>query len=262
MKKILIGLLLVVVLAAAGIAVWQWDNINALRQGATVDPVELQEKMEEEEQHFQDVMEEYDLPREELPPEVLEKLISGELTPQEAAQQLLQKTGTESGGEDPSAQAVPGSTETTVQSAGQTGQPSAQSPTQPGQPANPGQSDAPAQSAGSSPQNKIQEDIETMYLLRATFEGKLNNVIQEAVAEYASGEADSAKKKEIVLGKLDSLSQMEADCDSQVSAILSDLREQLKAAGQDPSLADEMAQAYENTKDMKKAQLIQQFRGK
>ena len=240
--KILLILLLVVILAVIGVVIWQRDNIQALHQGMTMTPEEVQEQLEEQDRLFDETMDTYDVPREKLTPEEAEELISGELTPQEAAQRLIQHS---SGSSAPGGISGTGTTSgggTPAPSSGQSGQPTG-SPTQ------------------TPEQTKIQEDIAAMYVLRTAYEGKLQSVVQEAIDEYASGGSDGQQKEEIVYSKLTELTALEKNCDQQVADIVKDLREQLKAAGEDDSLAKQVEEAYQTEKSMQKAQYVQRLQG-
>ena len=64
----------------------------------------------------------------------------------------------------------------------------------------------------------------------------------------------------MVRGKLDELIAMEKECDGQVAAVVSRLRELLKATGQDDTLARQVEKTYKEEKSLKKAYYLNEFR--
>lgn len=106
----------------------------------------------------------------------------------------------------------------------------------------------------------IQKEIATMYVLRETYVGKLDVIIQAAINEYAASDG-SKSKEDIVYGKFQELTALEKECDQQVAAVTSRMRDLLKQAGKDTSLADQVEDTYQTEKSMKKAYYIQQMQG-
>ena len=106
----------------------------------------------------------------------------------------------------------------------------------------------------------IQKEIAKMYVLRETYVGKLDAIVQSAIDEYAAS-GGSQSKEDIVYGKMGELTALEKECDQQVAAVTARLRELLKEAGQDNSLAELVEDTYQSEKSMKKASYIQQLRG-
>lgn len=127
------------------------------------------------------------------------------------------------------------------------------------------QKEEPSSGEGQTPPEEtveglIQKEIAKMYVLRETYVGKLDAIVQSAIDEYvASGGSQS--KEDIVYGKMGELTALEKECDQQVAAVTARLRELLKEAGQDNSLAELVEDTYQSEKSMKKASYIQQLRG-
>ena len=86
-----IGLTVVVVLlaAVAAVVVWRWNDVQALRYGLTLDPITIEERLDEQQQVIGDAMDEYGVPSYEFTPEELDRLVRGEVTPEQAAQEVL-----------------------------------------------------------------------------------------------------------------------------------------------------------------------------
>lgn len=127
------------------------------------------------------------------------------------------------------------------------------------------QKEEPSSGEGQTPpeetvEDLIQKEIAKMYVLRETYVGKLDAIVQSAIDEYAAS-GGSQSKEDIVYGKMGELTALEKECDQQVAAVTSRLRELLKEAGQDNSLAELVEDTYQSEKSMKKASYIQQLRG-
>ena len=174
------------------------------------------------------------------------QLASGELSEEEAASRLLGQSGS-------------GETGTTEG-------PEASQSQEPSQAPSSSQSAAPSQSASQSGDNATQEAeaelrqlVATMYVLQATYEGKLEAIVQEAIDEYTAGEHTSENRTKIVYSKYDALTKLEKECDQKVANIVARMRELLKATGQSESLADEVQKTYEEEKSLKKAYYIRAF---
>ena len=97
------------------------------------------------------------------------------------------------------------------------------------------------------------------HAIQATYEGKLEAIVQEAIDEYTAGEHTSENRTRIVYSKYDALTKLEQECDQKVADVVSRMRELLKATGQSESLADEVQRTYEEEKSLKKAYYIREF---
>lgn len=110
----------------------------------------------------------------------------GVLAPEEAARRLL-----DGGGAEPSALRAPDASPTptpTLSTGGDT-------------------------AAVETAQEEIREEIATMYVLRSTYVGKLEAIVQSAIDEYTAGEHTSERRTQVVYGKLEELTALEKECD-------------------------------------------------
>ena len=256
--KVLLAILLLLLIACAGLLIWQWDNIKALRYGFTMTPEELQIQIDTNQKHLRDTMEQYQIPQEALSEDTVARILSGELTPQDAVAALLGRSLTEG---SPlffvSGAGLAGDGQTSSASSGPTIFGEEESPgADPSEQAEPSEPQS-QEALSAAAYDRIQEDIAAMYVLQAVYEEKLDVIVQEAAAAYSAGEGS---REEIVAGRMRSISDLEGECDQKVDTILTDLREQLKIVGQDNSLADEVENYYYAEKNIKKAHYIQQFR--
>lgn len=87
--KIALAVAAALLAAVAAVAVWRWNDVQALRYGLTLDPVTIEERLDEQQKVIGDAMDEYGVPSYEFTPEELDRLVRGEVTPEEAAQQVL-----------------------------------------------------------------------------------------------------------------------------------------------------------------------------
>lgn len=244
--KIALAVVGVVLVAGAITVAVQWNNIKALNYMMTMDTGTLSQRAKENRETLEKAMEDYQIPAYTFSEEEMAQLASGELSEEEAASRLLGQSGS-------------GETGTTEG-------PEASQSQEPSQAPSSSQSAAPSQSASQSGDNATQEAeaelrqlVATMYVLQATYEGKLEAIVQEAIDEYTAGEHTSENRTKIVYSKYDALTKLEKECDQKVANIVARMRELLKATGQSESLADEVQKTYEEEKSLKKAYYIRAF---
>ena len=250
--KIALAVVGVVLVAGAVTVAVQWNNIKALSYMMTMDTGTLSQRAEENRKTLDKAMEDSQIPAYTFSEEEMAQLASGELSEEEAASRLLGQSGS-------------GETGTTEEPEPSQSQAPSESPSA-SQAPSASQSAAPSQSASQSGDNATQEAeaelrqlVATMYVLQATYEGKLEAIVQEAIDEYTAGEHTSENRTKIVYSKYDALTKLEKECDQKVADIVARMRELLKATGQSESLADEVQKTYEEEKSLKKAYYIREF---
>ena len=221
--KIALGVVGVLVVGGVAAAAWQWNNLNALRYGLTMDSGTIEQKLQENEKALQDAMTEYKIPQYTFSQEEIAQLTDGTLSTEEAAKRLLEAQ--------------------TLLAAAPEGQVDAQQAAEP----------------LSEVDQAIQEQIATMYVLRSTYVGKLEAIAQSAIDEYSAGAHTEENRKQVVYDKLDQLTALEKECDDQVAQVVARLRELLKEAGRDDSLAKQVEQTYQEEKSLKKAAYLEAF---
>lgn len=225
--KIALGIAGVLVVGGAALATWQWNNLNALRYGLTLDRDTIDQKLQDNEQALNDAMAEYDIQGYTFSQEEIAQLADGTLSTEKATKKLLE-------GQIPQAASPEGAS-------GQQGSASQEAEPQP------------------ETEKAIQEQIATMYVLRSTYVGKLEAIAQSAIDEYVAGDHTEENRKQVVYDKLDQLTALEKECDAQVAQVVSRLRELLKEAGRDDSLAKQVEETYQNEKSLKKAAYLEKF---
>ena len=110
----------------------------------------------------------------------------------------------------------------------------------------------------------VQAIIADIYLLRAEFINKLDDLIEEGKAEvYAiPKEKRTASVKLAFMNRyLDRGEALEAECDARLEALLADMAAQLKADGGDLTLVDDARALYVQEKKVRKAELYRKYVG-
>ncbi|WP_294536064.1 proline-rich domain-containing protein [uncultured Pseudoflavonifractor sp.] len=250
--KIALAVAGVVLVAGAVTVAVQWNNIKALSYMMTMDTGTLSQRAEENRKTLDKAMEDYQIPTYTFSEEEMAQLASGELSEEEAASRLLGQSG--SGETETAEEPEPSQSQAPSESPSASQTPSASQSAAPSQ--------SPAQSGDNSTQEaeaELRQLVATMYVLQATYEGKLEAIVQEAIDEYTAGEHTSENRTKIVYSKYDALTKLEKECDQKVADIVARMRELLKATGQSESLADEVQKTYEEEKSLKKAYYIREF---
>ena len=230
--KIALGMVGALVIAGGAVTAWQWNNITAARYGLTMDRDTIDQRLQENAKALDDAMDKYNVPKYEITEDELSQLTDGTLDAQDVAKKLLE-------GQAPSGEAE--EKRETASSSGTSASGSA------------------AKEELSAEEKEIQELIATMYVLRSTYVGKLEAVVQSAIDEYASGDMTPERRTEVVYERFDELQAMEKECDEKVASVVSRLRELLKKTGQDDTLAKQVEETYQQEKSLKKAAYIQEF---
>lgn len=251
--KIALAVAGVVLVAGAVTVAVQWNNIKAVAYMMTMDTGTLSQRAEENRKTLDKAMEDYQIPSYTFSEEEMSQLASGELSEEEAAARILGENGGTAEPE-PSQSGAPSQDPSPSQSTPPSQSPSASQSAQPAQSADQG-----GETSAQDAEAELRQLVATMYVLQATYEGKLEAIVQEAIDEYTAGEHTSENRTRIVYSKYDALTKLEQECDQKVADVVSRMRELLKATGQSESLADEVQRTYEEEKSLKKAYYIREF---
>lgn len=252
--KIALAVAGVVLVAGAVTVAVQWNNIKAVAYMMTMDTGTLSERAEENRKTLDKAMEDYQIPSYTFSEEEMSQLASGELSEEEAAARILGENGGTTAEPEPSQSGAPSQEPSPSQSTPPSQSPSASQSAQPAQSADQG-----GETSALDAEAELRQLVATMYVLQATYEGKLEAIVQEAIDEYTAGEHTSENRTRIVYSKYDALTKLEQECDQKVADVVSRMRELLKATGQSESLADEVQRTYEEEKSLKKAYYIREF---
>ena len=208
--------ILLIVIVILCLAVWQRQNISAVMHGLQTDTEDIEQEMEENEQAMDDAVSDYNIPDTYVSEEVAESIIDGTMDVNKVVDEILKKQDSKSGssGSDSSS------------------------------------------ALSSSSDAEIQRLITKLYVLRGSYTSKLNGLISSAKSEFnalpESQRTDTARRR-IISSKISQGSALEGACDAQVSAIVSQIRSRLSAAGQSTALADQIMSAYQSEKQLRKS---------
>lgn len=252
--KIALAVAGVVLVAGAVTVAVQWNNIKAVAYMMTMDTGTLSQRAEENRKTLDKAMEDYQIPSYTFSEEEMSQLASGELSEEVAAARILGENGGTTAEPEPSQSGAPSQEPSPSQSTPPSQSPSASQSAQPAQSADQG-----GETSAQDAEAELRQLVATMYVLQATYEGKLEAIVQEAIDEYTAGEHTSENRTRIVYSKYDALTKLEQECDQKVADVVSRMRELLKATGQSESLADEVQRTYEEEKSLKKAYYIREF---
>lgn len=123
----------------------------------------------------------------------------------------------------------------------------------------PNQNTKPKQSPSPKPQRdydaELSELIGQIYVLDATYSGKIESLLSSAIAEYKSLPPEmhtNTSKWDIGVKYLGVATAMESSCDAQMASILNEIESVLVASGKDLSLVQEINSAYKSKKILTK----------
>lgn len=254
-KKIILSILIVLgilLIAGVGALLWsQWDNVSAVIDGLRHSQEELETKIADNDQAVKDAVAAMpEVTVRDITEEERQALRDGTLTSDELVQNLI--TPQQQPEKDP-----------------ETGE--GYNNQQPKPPADPGQKpdSKPEQQGSSSPptvpektpeqlayEQELSAIIARVYVLREDFLGRLDALMNQAIAEFGkipAEERTASKLAAFASGYLSIGFDMEAECDAQIEAIVVELETLLKENNGDLSIAQTVYDTYVEEKSLKKA---------
>lgn len=105
---------------------------------------------------------------------------------------------------------------------------------------------------------KLDELIAKIYVLKASFIGQIEGLIEQAKNEYVSSKG-KIKKATLVGRYMGKGKALEKKCDAQIANIIAQIKVELEKTGGDIGLVDQIQKAYENEKSLKKAELVDRY---
>ena len=109
---------------------------------------------------------------------------------------------------------------------------------------------------------RIAELVTKMYVLKTEYTGAVEGVVASMKAEYSKLPAEQRTKSakvSIAESYMGQINAMEAQCDAQVNAVVTELRKLLKENGRDMALADAIVSSYATEKDNTKAYYLSTY---
>lgn len=234
-RYVVLGVLAVLVIAAAVAVGTHWDLIQAAKLGMTMDQDTILADQEEKDRQIEESL-------------GIEGLITDEMIAQAQAEIEQSLSG---GSPTPADPAEQGGSAQEPGGTAQTGQtPSSGA-------ANAGESLSPGTAI-------VTKYTAKLYGVRGAFEGKLSGLIAEAKAEYLAlppDQQNGSGKSAILNSKLSSAESMEAECDAMVESLLGEMEAELKAAGESTAPVGELRSYYKEAKVNQKAYYLSLLRG-
>lgn len=222
-KKIALGVLVLLLAALMGLAVWQWNNLRAVYTFMTQDSGQIAQGLERKrEEHHQAIREEVELTVAPPSTEQSEAILSGQATPEEVKEALgiteqLKKTEeTERGS------ASPACTE----------------------------------------QELVNICVAELYACKVDIMAELARLKQEAVDHWLSlpeEERTDGKMREIGMAGLEACYDLEVSVDRQVQEILEKYRGRLKELGAGTGILDTLWNYYCDEKAAEKAYYLDKY---
>ena len=87
--KILILILIILLAVICAVAVWQWDNLKALKYSRSMSDEEIQSELEENQKEFDEVAEEFSISEKELTQEQIDAVVSGAMKVEDVADMII-----------------------------------------------------------------------------------------------------------------------------------------------------------------------------
>ncbi|MBR1736963.1 MAG: hypothetical protein IJ736_08110 [Firmicutes bacterium] len=238
-KIIVLSVLLAAVLIAATVAYNQKSNIKALVTYSTVKTEDISNEIAQSKEAVNEALADYDLPyvRDFTPEEEL-MLMKGEITYEEAIENIKSESNSSEDIMSNDSDKTDNTKKNTSSKKGNSTESSS------------------AEKSNSS-KDEIGELVGELYNIKAYYLGELGAVMGKMKAEYAAlppEQKTTSAKVSIVENNLSYASSLESECDAKVYAII----EKIKA--KNPSLADTIANAYEDEKALKKAYYLSSYK--
>lgn len=221
--KILMILLMILVCAAAGLLIWQRDNMSALVGGLNNSSEDLAAKMNDQRSKLKTEVEKYvSKPIEDISAEDEKKLIKGEITVEEVADKYNLPLDYMKDNENSNSEPAKPVTESGTENVDEI----------------------------------ISSSVSRMYALKAKYVNKLGEVERAVLEEYKKlpeEKQNKDSKYKILMDNLNYVAQLEEKCDDEVEKVLSDLEEELKKFNGDTEIIKILKDAYKQEKEIKKS---------
>lgn len=237
--KILCIVLALLAALLAGLYWWQRENLKAVKDAASHSSEELEEKLAENQQQIRDVVDAApEIVVREVTEEERQALRDGTMTQEELIERLLDP------GEQSDSTVAPGMEETPP---GEDAKAPAETPTLPAEQPKPVEDPY---------QKELSAIIAKVYVLREDFTMALDNMYDEAKAEYIALPAEKRTKSNLMVLASKYLSKataLEKECDARMDEIVADMEKLIQENNGDMSLVDTVVYSYANEKSLKKS---------
>ena len=256
--KILLIVFAALILLAAALCWWQWDNLTALKISLDYSREDLSQMMDQNDQRVGAVSDALDgVTVRDLTDEEKAALQDGTMAPEELIDRLVDsQAGLEQDVSEPASTATPSPSPESTPQQGQTAEPTpTPGPVQSPAPA-PESSPAPTQSSEQEKRDQLARYIAEIYLMKSEYTAWLEATHQAAIDEFVAlpeEQQTTAKKYEIGMRYMRLGLDKEDECDLKMKELEGKILVLLQELGEDTSLVNEIQAAYEEEKALKKA---------
>lgn len=228
--KILLTFLMIMVIIAAGVFIWQYDNITALINGLNNSTEDLAVKIDDHRNKLKTEVKKY-VPEtiEDISAEDEQKLLKGEMNIDEIAEKYNLPIEYMKDEEVLIPEKV--LDEIIV-------------------------SDDLQSDNIKKIEKEIGDSVARMYALKAKYVNKLGELEREVIKEYTKlpkSKQNTEGKKELVMSNIDYVASLEKTCDTEVGKVVSSLEKNLKELGGDLEIIQVLKKAYTDEKELKKS---------
>lgn len=235
--KIICGIVLTLVILLGGLAVWQWDNIEAGLRFLQFSKEELEQQITDNDQTIRDAMSKAeDVVVRELTEEEKQALRDGTVSKEELAEQLVQVEKPA-----PKPESAPESKPDDQKSEQEKAEEERKRL---------------EEEKKLAYQQRLSELIAEVYVLREEYLIALDNMRAEAIADYKAIPGSGRTKTAItnlVSDYLARATNLEKECDKKMDAIVSEMTKLIKDNDGDMSTVDTVIRTYAEEKKLKKA---------
>lgn len=213
-------IILIILLIGIGLlSWWQWNNITAIRYAMKYTSEQKQEMAKETDEVIKEIADSLSQVNFDLLPQEAKELLSKGELPQEIAVSILTE---QLSWEEYQRQ----------------------------------KTDAVLSETDSYQLSQVDDIIAKIYVLRASYTGKIDALVSQALSDYRG---KKATKSELISRYVSMGSSLEGECDAQMEALLSRLQKELKRTGEDLGLVSKIRSAYQTEKSLKKATIIEKY---
>ena len=241
--KIILLVLAVLCLLAAGLCWWQWDNIKALRTSLEHSREDLSGLIQENDKRVEDVADRLPVNVRDLTEEERQALYDGTMDWDALLDRLTGKDVPVEGD-------APQETTQLPVEEDQPSQPPEETPSE--EPTPPPEETAPSQ----EDEEQLARYIAEIYLMKAEYTKWLEEAYAAAIEEYVAlpeEKRTATAKYEIGMRYMRQALAKEDECDGRMAELEGKILTLLQKMGEDTSLVDEIRVAYEEEKELKKA---------
>lgn len=220
--------------------VWQKDNITAVVDATKYSDTDIQQQIDDSKKTVEAELEQYDIQGlRDFSFEEEEAIRKGQMSVEDAVNKIVSESNVTNNSEQSN-----NSSNTSNNSSNASNSEN--------------KTTSNAQNQKSDSSAIVSEYAVKLYTLKAAYLGQIGNLIDQAKADHKNG----ASAKELMSSYLSQAAALEGEADSQVNALLSELRGKLNAIGADTSVVDTMKSSYESEKTLKKSYYISLYNKK